>query len=62
MGILSLINSWRALLLISVSSLFINSKHTFIKVIGMVIFSIGLFLLIMDGLVDPHYYPKIYPR
>ncbi len=62
MGILSLINSWRALLLISVSSLFINSKHTFIKVIGMVIFSIGLFLLIMDGLADPHYYPKIYPR
>lgn len=61
MGILSLINSWRALLLISVSSLFINSKHTFIKVIGMVIFSIGLFLLIMDGLADPHYYPKIYP-
>lgn len=61
MGILSLINSWRALLLISVSSLFINSKHTFIKVIGMVIFSIGLFLLIMYGLADPHYYPKIYP-
>ncbi len=53
MGILSLINSWRALLLISVSSLFINSKHTFIKVIGMVIFSIGLFLLIMYGLADP---------
>lgn len=62
MEILSLINSWRALLLISVSFLFINSKHTFIKVIGMVIFSIGLFLLIMDGLADPHYYPKIYPR